>query len=155
MPGPGEYLPDPTEGITRVEDLPKPKIVRRSRDYKGRPCPSCGHRAYRDRRQLRVLHDIGDLVSGRPRDIRLAVSQHHCTRCAKYFLADSSDLALAGARYTHRVIATAVRLVVEDGLPYRSASWHMWRDHRVFVPFATIQNWVEASGGKSRSRDVA
>jgi hypothetical protein len=39
----------------------------------------------------------------------------------------------------------AVRLVVEDGLPYRSASWHLWRDHRVFVPFATIQNWVEAA----------
>ena len=23
MPGPGEYRPDPTEGITRIEDLPK------------------------------------------------------------------------------------------------------------------------------------
>jgi hypothetical protein len=42
----------------------------------------------------------------------------------------------------------AVRLVVEDGLPYRPASWHLWRDHRVFVPFATIQNWVEAGGKK-------
>ena len=42
----------------------------------------------------------------------------------------------------------AVRLVVEDGLPYRAASWHLWRDHRVFVPFATIQNWVEAGGEK-------
>ena len=37
---------------------------------------------------------------------------------------------------------------VEDGLPYRPASWHLWRDHRVFVPFATIQNWVEAGGKK-------
>ena len=26
MPGPGEYRPDPTEGITCIEDLPKPKI---------------------------------------------------------------------------------------------------------------------------------
>lgn len=42
----------------------------------------------------------------------------------------------------------AVRLVVEDGLPYRPASWHLWRDHRVLVPFATIQNWVEAEGKK-------
>jgi hypothetical protein len=24
----------------------------------------------------------------------------------------------------------------------------LWRDHRVFVPFATIQNWVEAGGKK-------
>jgi hypothetical protein len=43
----------------------------------------------------------------------------------------------------------AVRLVAEDGLPYRAASWHLWRDHRVFVPYATIQNWVEAAGGKN------
>ena len=42
----------------------------------------------------------------------------------------------------------ACRLVVEDGLPYRDASWTLWRDHRVFVPFATIQNWVEAGGKK-------
>ena len=39
------------------------------------------------------------------------------------------------------VVAMAVRLVVEDGMPYRVASWHLWRDHRVFGPFATIQNW--------------
>jgi hypothetical protein len=38
--------------------------------------------------------------------------------------------------------------VVEDGLPYRPTSWHLWRDHRVFVPFATIQNWVAAGGKK-------
>jgi hypothetical protein len=46
------------------------------------------------------------------------------------------------------VIDLAVRVVVEDGMPYRPASWHLWRDHRVFVPFATIQNWVEAGGKK-------
>jgi hypothetical protein len=28
MPGPGEYLPDATEGVTRVEDLPKPKVIK-------------------------------------------------------------------------------------------------------------------------------
>jgi hypothetical protein len=60
------------------------------------------------------------------------------------------DLAPPKGHYTHRVVARAVRLVVEDGLPYRSASWHLWRDHRVFVPFATIQNWVEAGGKKGR-----
>ncbi len=26
MDGPGEYLPDATEGITRIEDLPKDKV---------------------------------------------------------------------------------------------------------------------------------
>jgi hypothetical protein len=46
----------------------------------------------------------------------------------------------------------AVRVVVEDGLPYRTASWHLWRDHRVFVPCATIQNWVEAGGKKAEAQ---
>ena len=150
MPGPGEYLPDATEGITRVEDLPKPKIIPRSRDYRRQPCPTCGHSSYRDRRAQRVLHDLGDLVSGRPHDIQLTYSVHYCTRCRKYFNADASDLALPRVHYTHRVIALAVRLVVEDGLPYQPASWHLWRDHRVFVPWATIQNWVEAGGKKGR-----
>ncbi len=31
---------------------------------------------------------------------------------------------------------------------YRTASWSLWRDHRVFVPYATIQNWVEDGGEK-------
>ena len=63
--------------------------------------------------------------------------------------ADLGELADPGSHYTRRVVHLAVRLVVEDGLPYRGASWHLWRDHRVFVPWATIQNWVEATGGKS------
>jgi hypothetical protein len=148
MPGPGEYRPDPTEGITRIEDLPPPKLLRRSRNSKRRPCPRCGHRAYRDRQFQRTLHDLGDLLSGRPCDIVLTYSQHYCSRCRKYFNADTTDLAPPGSHYTHRVIDLAVRLVVEDGLPYRAASWHLWRDHRVFIPYATIQNWVEAGGEK-------
>jgi hypothetical protein len=51
-------------------------------------------------------------------------------------------------------VSLAVRLVVEDGLPYQAASWHWWRDHRVFVPFATLQNWVEAGGEKGRPPNV-
>jgi transposase len=150
MATPGEYRPDRTEGITRVEDLPKAKAIKRSRDFKRRPCPDCDHSAYRDRRMGRVLHDLGDPRSERPVDIHVRYSQHFCSRCKKYFNADMTDLALPGSSYTHRVVSTAVRLVVEDGLAYRAASWHLWRDHRVFVPFATIQNWVEASGKKRR-----
>jgi hypothetical protein len=37
-------------------------------------------------------------------------------------------------------------------LPYRGASWHLWRDHKVFVPYTTIQNWVEAAGKKEPDR---
>jgi hypothetical protein len=146
--GPGQYLPDPTEGITRSEDLPEAKIVRRSRNFNRRPCPRCDKACYRHAVCTRVLHDVGDLVAGRPRDIYLVYSQHRCTRCRKYFNADMSDYALPKAHYTYRVVSMAVRLVVEDGLPYQAASWHLWRDHRVFVPYATIQNWVEAGGKK-------
>jgi hypothetical protein len=33
MPGPGEYRPDPTQGTTRVDDLPKTKVACQSRNY--------------------------------------------------------------------------------------------------------------------------
>lgn len=148
MSGPGQYLSDATEGITRPEDLPAAKIVQRSRQYKYQPCPRCGERCLRVRRFTRILHDVGDLVASRPRDIHLVYSQHRCANCGKYFNADMSDYALPKAHYTHRVVSLAVRLVVEDSLPYQAASWHLWRDHRVFVPYATIQNWVEAGGEK-------
>jgi hypothetical protein len=150
MEGPGEYLPDVTEGITRVQDLPKARITKQSRNYKHRPCPSCDRSAYRDRVVTRILHDLGDLRANRPVDLKVSYSQHYCSHCDIYFNADMDDLALPKAHYTHRVVSMAVRLVVEDGLPYRTASWHLWRDHRVFVPFATIQNWVESGGKKGR-----
>jgi transposase len=148
MPGVGDYRPDASEGITCVANLPRAKIVRQSRNFKRRPCPVCGHSAYRDRKIHRWLHDVGDLISGRPRDVHLLYSRHFCTKCRRAFNADVSDLALPGSHYTHRVVSLAVRLVVEDGLPYRAASWHLWRDHRVFVPYATIQNWTEVGGKK-------
>jgi hypothetical protein len=148
--GPGRYVSDATEGITRVEDLPQAKVSQRRRNYRRRRCPTCGTSAYRVRTVIRRLHDLGDPVCGRPRDIQITYSQHHCPGCGAYFNADMDDLALPKSHYTHRVVFAAVRLVVEDGLPYRSACWHLWREHRVFVPFATIQNWVEAGGKKGR-----
>src|SRR5256885_1253278 len=151
MPGPGIYGADATEGITRIEDLPAPRVLERSRNYPRRACPKCGGSAHRLRTARRTLHDLGDPVSGRPRDLHVTYSQHRCRRCNHYFNADMLDLALPNGHYTHRVVATAVRTVVEDGLPYRTASWHLWRDHRVFVPWATIQNWVEAAGEKRRT----
>ena len=125
----------------------------RSRNYSERKCPRCGTRASRLRCVQRLLHDLGDLVSEHPHDIHLTYSQHHCAHCNHYFNAEMSDVALPRSHYTHRVVAVAVRLVVEDGLPYRAAAWHLGRDHRVFVPFVTLQNWVEASGKKSGRTD--
>lgn len=145
---PGIYLPDATEGIICIEDLPKPLIIERSRNYPRQRCPQCDRGASRLRTAQRTLHELGDLIGGRPRDLHVTYSQHYCRHCDHYFNADMLDLAVPNGHYTHRVVATAVRCVVEDGLPYRIASWHLWRDHRVFVPFATIQNWVEAAGEK-------
>src|SRR5713101_3096107 len=152
MFGPGAYRPDPTEGITALADLPQPEIVLYSRNDTRQPCPRCGHSAYRDKQSHRTLHDLGNLDVWCPRDLVVTYSQHYCTKCRTYFHADLAELAPPGSHYTHRVINLAVRLVVEDGLPYRPARWHRWRDHRVFVPFATLQNWVEAGGKKAQGR---
>jgi hypothetical protein len=133
--------------MERIEDLPKPRIELRSRSYRRRACHRCGRSASRDRVFQRTLHDLGK-ADGRPKDIHLTTSQHHCIPCGIYFLADTEDLAARRSLYTKAVVELAVRLVIEDGLPYRTASWHLWRDHRVFVPFATVQNWVEAAGEK-------
>lgn len=149
MLGPGRYEPDPTQGVTRKEDLPEPIRVHKNRHYRHRPCPQCGHRTSRLRTVGRTLHDVGDPDTGRPRDLAVRYSQHHCRRCNCYFNAQMDDLATPKSHYTHRVVSLGVRLVAEDGLPYRAASWHLWRDHRVFVPWSTIKNWVEASGKKS------
>ncbi len=148
MIGPGEYVPDITEGISCVEDLPTPKVVPRSRNYPSRPCPRCHQRAGRRGLGRRTLHDLGDVLAGRPLDLVVTYSKHRCPHCHLHFTANMSDLAPPKCLYTKRVQDLAVRLVAEDGLPYRQASWHLWRDHRVFVPYATIQNWVEAAGEK-------
>ena len=146
--GPGEYKPDIE--YKRIEDLPKAKVNKENRNETHRPCPLCGKSAKREHVYQRQLHDVGDLVSGRPIELHMTYSQHHCQECNQYFMTDLSDVAPRGSQYTHRVIALAVRVVVEEGLAYRNASWQLWRDHRVFVPFATIQNWVEAGGEKGK-----
>lgn len=152
MLGPDEYLPDATEGITNPEDLPQPKIKKRTQNFKKRPCPCCGYSSRRHDLRTRFLHHLGDPCSGRPVDIELVYSVHYCCKCQKYFSANTERIADPHSHYTHEVVELAVRIVVEDGLPYCEASWHLWRDHRVFVPFSTIQKWVEASGEKNRSK---
>jgi hypothetical protein len=123
---------------------PKSNIVRDSEKNAAAPTANT---TSRDTRQ-RPLHHLGDPTSGRPVDIVLRYSVHYCCKCDKYFNVDTSDIAPPKSDYTNAVIDLAVRIVVDDGLPYRETSWHLWRDHRVFVPFATIQNWVEAAGEK-------
>jgi hypothetical protein len=55
--GPGEYMPDPPEGIIDVNDLPAPHIVTYDRNHEHPPCPRCGHGAYRHQWGQRTRHD--------------------------------------------------------------------------------------------------
>ena len=152
MSGPGVSVPDVTEGITRIKDLPQPHIESRSRNDSCRRRPFCGGRAGRWRVASRTVHDLGDPRCGRPIDLQVRSSTHRRPACRRRFSADPSDLAPPKAHDTHRVRQTAVRLVVEDGRPDRMASGHLGRDHRVFVPWATIQNGIEAAGEKKPGR---
>ena len=145
-------MPDPTAGLTDVKDLPTPTIVLLNSNHTREPCPQCAHQAYRHTHGQRILHALGDLDVGRPRDLLVAYAPHDCSKCRKYCNVDLSALAPPGSHDTPRVIQMAMRLVVEDSVPYRPASWHLWRDHRVFVPLATIQNWVEAGGKTGAGR---
>lgn len=125
MSGPGAYVPDVTEGITRVEDLPKPRRERRSRNWPARRCPRCSRRAGRYAVGRRTLHDLGDARAERPVDLVVTFSRHRCLHCGGCLAVDRSDLALPYCPYTRRVQQRAVCLVAEDGLPYRAACWHL------------------------------
>src|SRR2546421_1078617 len=109
MFGPGEYVPDPTEGIVDIEDLPRPQLVAYSRNHEHTLCPRCDHLAYRHKCGQRTLHDLGDLSTGCPVDLRVTYSSHYCSQCRKHFNIDLSDVAPPGAHYTQRVISMAVR----------------------------------------------
>lgn len=148
MPGPGEDRPDPSEGLNRIEDLPRPKVRVPSRNPRRRPCPRRGHRAYRDGPGRRSLQDSGLPLTARPCHLISIHSQHDRSRGRKDFNADWTDLTDPGSHSTRRVVDAAVRLVIKDGLPSRAAGWTPWREHRVFVPDATIRNRVEAGGEK-------
>ena len=50
-----------------------------------------------------------------------------------------ADLADPGSHYTRRVIDIAVRLVVEDGLPYRTAGWTL------FAPITACSSLMQRS----------
>jgi transposase len=140
MSSSGKYIGDPTEGITHSNDLPIPKVQHRSRIRNKSRCPHCKYLARQHGIRQRSLHHLGDPHSGRPIEITLHYSIHYCCKCKTFFNVDMTALAPVKSDYTNAVIELAVRLVVDDGLPYRNASWHLWRDPRVFVPFATIQN---------------
>ena len=117
MFGPGVYVPDPTEGMVDVKDLPAPHYVPSSRNQQPTPCPRCAQLAARHKAGQRTLHDLGDLSTGRPVDLLVTYSSHYCAPCQKYCNIDLSDVAPPGSHDTHRVMEMAVRLVVEERMP--------------------------------------
>jgi transposase len=98
MFGPGEYVPDPTEGIVDVKDLPVPQLGFYRRNQKQTPCPRCGHLASRHTSDQRTLHDLGDLRTGRPVDLLVTYSAHSCSDCHKHFNIDLTDFAPPGGQ---------------------------------------------------------
>ena len=152
MFGPGEDVPDPTEGIVDIKDLPRPQLVAYSRNHEHTPCPRCDHLASRHKCGQRTLHDLGDLSTGCPVDLRVTYSSHYCSQCRKYFNIDLSDVAPPGGHYTHRVIQMAVRLVVEDGWPYRPASGHLWRITASLCPVPPCRIGQRLGGKKAQAR---
>lgn len=76
MSGPGVYVPDVTEGITRVEDLPQPRIKLRSRNFSCRRCPFCGGRGGRWGVASRTVHDLGDPPSAADRSTCIFATPH-------------------------------------------------------------------------------
>jgi len=90
MFGPGEYVLDPTEGIVDIEDLPRPQLVAYSRNHEHTLCPRCDHLAYRHKCGQRTLHDLGDLSTGCPVDLRVTYSSHYCSQCRKHFTSISA-----------------------------------------------------------------
>jgi hypothetical protein len=69
--------------------------------------------------------------------------KHLCRPYGVQFAFDLSALALPNCHYACRAQRLTVRLVADDGLSDEAARCHPWRGHRVFVPYATIQNGVE------------
>jgi ADP-ribose pyrophosphatase YjhB (NUDIX family) len=160
--GPGEYRPD--IAFTKLEDLPKAKVIKQRRNYEHRPCPHCGKSAFRDKVFTRQLHDVGDLLSGRPHELHIIYSQHYCSACDKYFNADLSDVdalrALFAGETGHATPKVDVRGVVfrDDAiLLVRERSegrWTLpggWADIGESAGEAVVRETREESGYRTRA----
>jgi hypothetical protein len=146
--GPGADVPAPPAGITNVKDLPAPQLVAFDRHHEPTPGPRCAPLAPRHPWGHRTWHALGDGSTGHPVDLLVAYASPSGSTCRKPCNIALTESAAPGSHDPHRGVQRAVRLVVEDGVPYRPASGHLWRAHRVFVPCATIQPWGEAGGKK-------
>ena len=134
MPAPGASAPARPAGTPRVQDLPGPSAGSRSPTTAAAPARAAARGCHRDTTGRRAWRAGGSLRNDRPRDRRPAYPRPSGARCPRSLSADPSGRAPPGRPCTHRAISRASRLVLGDGWPSRAASWHLWPDHRVFVP---------------------
>ena len=106
MPGPGEYpTRPPPRASPASRTCPSPRSAARA-EITVTSLSTLRPDAYRDRLVRRTLHDLGNPLTGRPRELIVIYSQHCCTRCRKYFNADMTDLAAPGSHYTKSALST-------------------------------------------------
>jgi hypothetical protein len=127
--------------------LPFTRIVRRSRDYRSRRCPTCGTSSPRRSTGIRQLRDLG---VNRPVVLEVRYSKHRCPQCRTYFNCPMLDLAEPGSLYTRRVQETAVAKVLVDFLPLEQVQQQMLREFYMHVPPTTLYEWVVRAGKKDR-----
>jgi hypothetical protein len=58
------------------------------------------------------LHDLGEPLSGRPRDLHVTYSQHRCQHCGTYFNADMDDSAMPHQVCEFHVLQQLARAVL-------------------------------------------
>lgn len=152
MSSPSEHAPDAAQSVSQNVKLPQPKIKKMHRTPKKCRCPLCHRPATKHDIRTRTLHHLGDPASGRPVEIQLTYAYYYCCKCRKSFKIDTTGIAAPYADYTHDVMKLAVRLVVEDTIALREASWILWREDlpsrrfRTFfkmTPFFTTKQIVQ------------
>lgn len=134
--------------------LPFTRLVRRSRVYPSRRCPTCGRSSTRRSTGVRQLRDLG---INRPVVLEVRYSKHFCWHCRTYFNCPMPNLAEPGSLYTRRVQEIAVAKVLVDLLPLEQVQQQMFREFYVHVPPTTLYEWVVRAGKKDRpaARPVA
>ena len=142
MPRPGTYSPDLTEGISRVEDLPKPQIIERSRNYKRRPGPRCGGSACRG-----CVEDVPRLPA-RDSSVESGLGNKGLQSSLRTAIFLSNITSGPGRRKHWPALVGACRICVACG-----RSWSRYTDCSIAAAVAKPpwRNWPNCVGGSVAS----
>jgi hypothetical protein len=102
-------------------------------------CPECGRACARHSVYVRRLRDLGN---GRPAELRLKGSKHHCRACGLYFIYNDGHLGQnKGSHYTRRVRELALKLH-REGKSLQAVCEALRRDYHLRLPPTTLHEWV-------------